>query len=145
MHSSGTLAKEGVLPSLLTVTCYVFKDVLEMMLTHAGINVFCMVKEYHQREVQNLMKFLKFPLVSVLTRTVQNYLCHQLVNHKKQFIGITGQGFRPKQWWTTLVHCMKDKEALKQCHELLPTALHLDRSLVCLLLHYVAGLGRLIL
>jgi hypothetical protein len=67
------------------------------------------------------------------------------VNHKKQFVGITGQGFRPKQWWTTLVHCVKDKEALKQCHELLPTALHLDRSLVCLLLHYVAGLGRLIL
>jgi hypothetical protein len=37
---------------------------------------------------------------------------------------------------------VKDEEALKQCHELLPTALH--RSLVCLLLHYVPGLGRLI-
>jgi hypothetical protein len=39
---------------------------------------------------------------------------------------------------------VKDEEALKQCHELLPPALHLDRSLVCLLLHYVPGLGRLI-
>jgi hypothetical protein len=130
------LAKEGVLSSLLTVTCYIFKDILEMMLTCASVNVFCMAKEeYHQRKVQNLMKF---PLVSFLARAVGNGLFHELANGKKQLIGITGQGFRPKQWWTTLVHCMKHKEVLKQCHKLLPTALHLDRSLVCPLLHYVA-------
>jgi hypothetical protein len=53
VHSSGPLAKEGVLSSLLTVTCYVIKDILEMMLTRASINVFWMAKEeYHQRKVQ---------------------------------------------------------------------------------------------
>jgi hypothetical protein len=35
--------------------------------THASINVFCMAKEeYHQRNMHNLMKFLKFPPVSIL-------------------------------------------------------------------------------
>jgi hypothetical protein len=90
VHSSCTLAKEGVLSTLLTVTCYIFKDVLEIMLTSAGINVFCMAKEeYHQRKVLNLMKFLKFPLVSIFTRTIENDLCHQLVHSKKQLVGIT--------------------------------------------------------
>jgi hypothetical protein len=116
-----------------------------MTLIRASINVFCMAKEeYHQRKVQNLMKFLKFPIVSLLVRTVGNDLCHQLANHKKQLVCITGQGFRPKQWWTTLLHCMKHKDVLKQCHKLLQTALHLDRSLVCLLLQYVARVGLIV-
>jgi hypothetical protein len=32
---------------------------------------------------------------------------------------------------------VKHKEALKKCHKMLPTALYLDRYLVCPLLHYV--------
>ncbi len=142
MHSSCTLVKEGVLSSLLTVTGYIFKDSLEMMLTHASINVFCMAKEeYHQRKVQNLMKF---PLVSILARTIGNDLCHQLAHGKKQLISITWWGFRPEQWWTTLVHCVKHKKVLKQCHKLFQTALHLDRSLACWLLHYVPRVGLII-
>jgi hypothetical protein len=82
MHTCPYLAKECILPPLLTV-------ILQVPLSSPGIKVLGMMKgEQHKRK---LMKFLQLQLVALLSRTVHNDLRHQFAKQKEQIIGITGR------------------------------------------------------
>jgi hypothetical protein len=78
------LVKECILPPLLAVPCDILENILQVPLSGAGIKVLGMMKEeQHKRKVEQLMKFLQLPLVSLLSRAVRYDLRHQFLQSKR--------------------------------------------------------------
>jgi hypothetical protein len=70
--------KECILPLLLAVPCDILENILQVPLSGPGIKVLSMMKEeQHKRKMEQLMEFLQFPLVALLSRAVRNDLHHQ--------------------------------------------------------------------
>jgi hypothetical protein len=131
MHTCPHLVKECILPPLLAVPCDILENILQVPLSSPGIKVLGMTKEeQHKRKVEQLMEFLQLPLVALLSRAIRNDLCHQFAKRKEQIIGITGRRAWTKQWWTTLVHCVKHEKIFEQIYKQTMAAVHGDRTLV---------------
>jgi hypothetical protein len=53
-----------------------------------------------------------------------------LQRKRSKIISITGKGAWTKQWWTTLVHCVKHEKIFEQIYKLMTAAVHGDGTLV---------------